>query len=239
MSSRSYEHLVNKIIVPGDTMYHGNSDYYFKVGESAISVIDACLSAAGAGEVNSILDYACGYGRVLRWTKARFPDARILASDVDEKALAAVKDTLGVETRVADVECCQDFGETFDLIWSGSLFTHLRESDTCRVLRFLFRQLSQRGILIFTTHGPYVERRIAEEDKLYGLESDAKDWLVSAYLKTGYGFGAYPHQPSYGISAVTSAKMMTLVEQTGYEPIFYLERGWIQHQDVYAVHAAA
>jgi len=51
MSSHSCEHLVNKIIVPGDTMYHGNSDYYFKVGESAISAIDACLSAAGGGEV--------------------------------------------------------------------------------------------------------------------------------------------------------------------------------------------
>jgi len=239
MSSVPYAHLVNKIIVPGDTMYHGNSAYYFKVGESAISVIDECLSAAGTTKVTSVLDYACGYGRVLRWTKARFPDARILASDVDGKALAAVKDTLGVETRAADIECSRDFGETFDLIWTGSLLTHLREADTCRVLAFLLRQLSPLGLFVFTTHGPYVARRIATGDKLYGLDEQAAEQLISSYKKTGYGFGVYSNQRSYGISAVTPAKMMALVEQTGRDPVFYRERSWIEHQDVYAVRAVA
>jgi len=111
---------------------------------------------------------------------------RILASDVNEKALVAVRDTLGVETRVADVECSRDFGATFDLIWTGSLLTHLREADTCRVLAFLLRQLSPQGILVFTTHGPFVARRIAEGDKLYGLDEHAAAQLISSYKRTGY-----------------------------------------------------
>lgn len=234
MNDRSYAQLIDRTIVPGDTMFQGNEDYYFEVGESALAAIEASLAAAGVTKVESVLDYACGYGRVLRWLKARFPSARILASDLDSKGLAAVGATLGIETRPARVDCAESLGESFDLIWSGSLLTHLSELDAGRVLKFLLDHLSPSGVLVFTTHGPYVERRIAGE-KLYGLETSEADRLLEDYRSGGYGFGAYPKQKAYGISAVIPSKMMCLIEQTDGRPIYYQERGWIRHQDVYAV----
>ena len=43
----------------------------------------------------------------------------------------------------------------YDLIWCGSLVTHLDELAAINLLKFFHSHLSPDGLCIFTTHGQY------------------------------------------------------------------------------------
>ena len=228
---------VNRTVDPGDSMCHGgNKRHYFECGASALAAIKEGLASCSVPhqEVSSILDYACGFGRVLRWLRTEFTSADILAMDVDEVALKSVRDNLGVRTRRADVSLSKPLNDCFDLIWMGSLITHLMEADSRRVLRYLAGHLNVGGMLAFTTHGPYVECRIRTGEKMYSLEAEEAKRLVSRYEQSRYGFGRYPKQQAYGISVSKASWVVEAVEASGLIPVYYKERGWVKHQDVFA-----
>ena len=113
---------------------------YLSAGLSAVRCIDYVLArSAGHNNVRSILDFASGYGRVLRFLKARFPLADITSSDIDPTAVDFCRRAFSVNTIVSSL----DFGgismsNKFDLIWCGSLVTHIDENRAARLLR-LFR----------------------------------------------------------------------------------------------------
>jgi len=228
--------LVNKTVAVGDGMYGGRDAYYLEVGANALELIHSALSAAErtAKDITRILDYACGFGRVLRWLRAGFPQAHIVAADADPNAIRAVREIFNVDTIVLDRSLTENLGGEFDLIWMGSLATHLPEAQLKPLLARLRSLLSTRGILVFTTHGPFVVKRIATGEKLYGLDPQGLALILADYQRTGYGFSPYPKQASYGISVCTAAKLLSLVEDSGLQPILYHERGWVKHQDCVA-----
>ncbi|MEX2519088.1 MAG: class I SAM-dependent methyltransferase [Paracoccaceae bacterium] len=82
---------VNRTVDEKDGMLHGMPDYYFMTGRNALDSILKSMTAAGrsAQDVERVLDYACGYGRVLRWLLAAFPQATIIGVDMDAKAVAS------------------------------------------------------------------------------------------------------------------------------------------------------
>lgn len=227
---------VIKEIAPTDGMAKNTPEQYFAVGASAASVITRSLVAARkpAGEVRRILDYACGYGRVLRWLKADYPSAYLLGVDADGKAAASAREVLGIETRKLDISLSRPIDDPFDLIWVGSLFTHLSESESRRVLTYLRGHLTDSGVLVFTTHGSYVANRIETRDKTYNLSDQAIMRLLSGYRSTGFGFAEYSGFKDYGISAVIPSKVCELLETCDLDMKFYLSRGWAAHQDVFA-----
>ena len=73
----------------GDTIYtSGNAFHYLSVGLSATHCIREALCRAPAQyTVGSILDFPCGYGRVLRFLRAMFPNSEITAAEIDRTAL--------------------------------------------------------------------------------------------------------------------------------------------------------
>jgi SAM-dependent methyltransferase len=227
---------VIKDISPNDGMAKNTPEQYFTIGASAASVITRSLSAARkpVGSVRRVLDYACGYGRVLRWLKAEFPNAYLLGVDADGKAAASAQDVLGVETRKLDITLAQPIDDPFDLIWVGSLFTHLSERESKRVLQYLRRHLTDSGVLVFTTHGSYVAHRIETREKTYNLSEDAMTQLLSGYKSTDFGFAEYSNLKDYGISAATPSKVCKLAQTCDLDVKFFLSRGWAAHQDVFA-----
>ena len=71
-----------------DTMYAGDAVHYLKVGLSASRCIrEALQRIERKSAVESILDFPSGYGRVLRFVRAMFPDATITAAEVEPTAL--------------------------------------------------------------------------------------------------------------------------------------------------------
>jgi SAM-dependent methyltransferase len=228
---------VNRALAPGDGMYKGNAAYYLEAGANALRLIHHALAAGrrSVGQVHRVLDYACGFGRVLRWLQAGFPLARIVAVDADPNAVHAVKEIFDVAAFTTDVSLREEIGGEFDLIWVGSLATHLPEDQLRAVIVRLGSLLSRRGLIVATTHGPYVANRIASGDEAYRLDPKGIADLLSAYERSGYGFSAYPKQHSYGIAVCTASKLMSLIETSNLYAVLYQERAWVSHQDCVAI----
>jgi SAM-dependent methyltransferase len=96
--------LVNKTLATGDGMYDGRDAHYLEVGASALGLIHHVLSAAerAVSDITRILDYGCGFGRVLRWRRAGFPLAHTVAADADPNAVRAVREIFKVDSIVLD-----------------------------------------------------------------------------------------------------------------------------------------
>lgn len=228
---------VNKTLAVGDGMYDGRDAYYLEVGASALGLVHYALSAAerAVSDITRLLDYACGFGRVLRWLRAGFPLAHTVAADADPNAIKAVREIFNVESIVLDKSLTENLGGEFDLIWMGSLATHIPETQLNLLLARLRSLLSASGVLVFTTHGPYVAKRLSTGEKDYRLDPQGVPMILADYQRAGYGFSAYPKQTSYGISICTASKIFSIVEEAGLQPVFYRERGWVKHQDCIAV----
>jgi hypothetical protein len=72
-----------------DGMYEPNrAADYLSVGLSAIRCIQRALEEPGrTKDVQPILDFLSGYGRVLRFLRVRFPNADITAGEIDPAVL--------------------------------------------------------------------------------------------------------------------------------------------------------
>jgi methylase of polypeptide subunit release factors len=70
---------------------------YLAVGLSAVRCVDNTLKISRTKAVRTILDLPCGHGRVLRFLKVAFPEARVVACDIDATAVSFCKRTFSVE----------------------------------------------------------------------------------------------------------------------------------------------
>jgi SAM-dependent methyltransferase len=218
-----------------DGMYKGDGAHYFRVGLDAVHRIEEALAAANIETVNNILDFPCGYGRVLRFLVRRFPRARVTACELMPDAVRFCAETFNVIPAQSAYELdALTLDAQYDLIWCGSLVTHLAARRTRSLLRFFARHLAPGGLLLFTTHGDFVAGRIEEMSDFYGLHRPDIPALVAAYHETGHGYLDYPEQPGYGVSLTAPAWVRAEAQSVGnLREIYFRARGWDEHQDVY------
>lgn len=88
--------------------------------------------------------------------------------------------------------------------------------------------------MIFTTHGDFVARRLPTGDFDYGLTEEQINRIGIDYPKSGYGFEDYPGEKNYGVS-LTSPRWIRARGQElgGLREVYFKERGWDNHQDVF------
>ena len=239
--SGSPEHnLLGKVdysISKKDDMYANDAAHYFKVGLSAIECIDNALSKVDERRIKKVLDMPCGFGRVLRFLIHRFPGADFTGVDLEESGVDFCAETLGVKGVYSKKNLEElSLDGSFDLIWCGSLITHLGPEDTRKLLKFFDRHLSPNGLLLYTIHGTYPAQQLENGSFSYGLEAEVIPGLIKSYNEDGYGYVDYKGQENYGIS-LTSVDWFR--EQfkglPGWREIFFIERGWDNHQDVLAI----
>jgi SAM-dependent methyltransferase len=217
-----------------DGMYKGDGDHYFKVGLSAIHCIDEALRAARKNSVEEILDLPCGYGRVLRFLVKRFPEARITACELMPDALRFCVETFGAVPAYSSYDLNRlSLDRNYDLIWCGSLITHLDERRIAELLRFFARQLAPNGLLIFTTHGDFVGDRVFEQADFYGLDRAQIPALADSYRETGHGYLDYPKEPGYGVSLTSPDWIRSQAQTVNLREVYFRKRGWDEHQDVF------
>lgn len=228
---------VSREISPHDAMFAGNYDHYFGVGRSALRNIRLAMQAAGkpAADVRRILDLPSGHGRVLRSLRAAFPSAAITASELDRDGVDYCARTFGAEPSYGAEElAAQPDASRFDLIWCGSLLTHLDAPRWRWILELFDAQLAPGGLLLFTTHGRLVPRRV-QAGWDYGLDVERLRQLIAGYQETGFGYVDYPNQAGYGISLAKPSWTIALLDRhPGLQRLLYLEHGWDDHQDVVA-----
>jgi trans-aconitate methyltransferase len=225
---------VSRKIDPKDQMWESGPKWYFQVGESGLNVIRNILPLSRKRQVASILDLPCGHGRVGRYLRAAFPEARITYCDLDPDGVAFCANEFGgiplfSKPELSDVE----FGEQFDVIWVGSLFTHVDHDRTQRWLNHLCAALASDGVLVATFHG----RWAIEVQQKYHQMVDDVTWqkVIKQYDAEGYGFVSYPSMASsrYGISLVRASNIVQIVEGIpGVRMLAYIERGWADNHDV-------
>ena len=234
-SDRELLGKVSSRIYYNDGMYHGDGAHYFRVGLSAIDCIDEALAGADLKEVRTILDLPCGSGRVMRFLRQRFSDAEITACDLRAGPVQFCVRTFGAEPAFSSLNLDEvSLDKRFDLIWCGSLITHLNERGIVALLRLFRRHLAASGIIIFTTNGDFVARTIPMRDFDYGLEQEQIDRIGIEYPQTGYGFEDYSGEKDYGVSLTSPDWIRTRVcDVGGLREVFFKDCGWDDHQDVF------
>lgn len=222
-------------IAPNDLM---NNQWYFEVGRSAIEVILAGIMSSYLRRVERVLDLPCGHGRVLRHLVRMFPDAQFHACDLDTDGIAYCAQRFNATPVVSKSELTAvDFGTEFDLIWVGSLFTHIAEEQSARWLAHLARFLAPKGIIVATMHGRWCEH-VHQRSPYLGSDKWAE--VMDGYRVRGYGYSDYaPAESSqylpghYGVSLTKPHAMLRMVEEIEDTRVFsYIERAWADHQDV-------
>lgn len=223
-------------ISPRDQMYSGDRAHYFGVGRSALRCIRLAMLAAGKQHALRILDLPCGHGRVMRYLRANFLEAQMTACDLDRDAV----DFCACEFGATPVYSSTNIGEIplsgrYDLIWCGSLLTHLDADGWAGFLGLFRTVLEPGGLLLFTAHGREAHRRITREGSTYQLTPEAAVALVDSYSLSSFGYQDYPHSPGFGVSLALASWVVMLVESIPQLRLLgYLERGWDNHQDVVA-----
>ncbi len=225
-------------IAPTDDMFRqGEESHYFGVCRSALRNIALCLVAAEKTEVRSILDLPCGHGRVLRGLRAMFPAAKLAACDLQTQGVDFCARRFGAAPIYSSKDPKQiPLREQFDLIWVGSLFTHLDSGAWRDFLSVFSRSLADNGVLVFTTHGRNAARHLARQDKTYGLHRSQLPKLEAAYHREGFGFQEQEGTPGYGVSVSAPHWIFRLIEShPELKVVYFKELAWDNHHDVVGV----
>ncbi|HYH18230.1 MAG TPA: class I SAM-dependent methyltransferase [Azospirillum sp.] len=217
-----------------DAMYAGHEPHYFGVGKSALAAIEAARTLSGQPAPGRILDLPCGHGRVTRVLRAAWPEAEITACDIDQHGVDFCRDTFGcvpVHGR-PDFEAVT-FPHPFDLIWVGSLLTHLPEARSRAFLAYAAGLLGEGGTLVVTLHGRFVAGRL--RGGTYGIPDEAVGGMLQAFEGQGYGYADYPGHEGYGISITRPGWVVDRAAELGLSITLLSERCWDRHHDVAAV----
>jgi SAM-dependent methyltransferase len=225
-------------------MYAGDGAHYFSVGLSAIHCIDYALSCAKVGHVESVLDFPCGYGRVLRFLSAHFPVAKVTACELSKDAVQFCVNRFGAWPAYSSIDLSSiSFKVKYDLIWCGSLITHLDQAGIDSLLELFGRSLAPGGLVVMTTHGERVAEKMERGEFDYGIAADQIPRVISSYRDTGYGFTDYPdmtaygadrHATGYGVSLTSPDWIRERVaEKLTLKEVSFQPNGWDNHQDVF------
>lgn len=238
----------NMAISPNDHMFNSdpNPVHYHVLGWGALDCIRVALLAAQTASVNNILDLPSGHGRVTRFLTAEYPEARVTACDIDRDGVDYCAETFGARPvysaeRPEDI----DLDDTFDLIWCGSLLTHMDRPRWDGFLDLFESALEERGVLLFSTHGRCIARRLRDPEyaNVYHDSEQKREAILRDYEETGFGYHDYDIDDEvreslslprdFGISLAAPSWVMSRLEGRRLQLLAYLEGRW-GAQDVIA-----
>lgn len=218
------------IISVNDDMFHNDADSYFRIGLQAEQIISNSLDNSRNPR---ILVLPSGHGRETRFLKYKFPDAELIACDLEQDAIDFCEKVFGCIPLLSNERFSNvNFPKDCDLIWMGSLITHISENRTVELLNLLVGCLKIGGSLIISSHGKYVADLLATGPG-YGLDHIGTDLLNRDYLGSGYGYANYPNQDNYGISVIKTDWFKEFFGNLALS--FHLEiseRIWDNHHDI-------
>ncbi len=211
--------------------------HYLHTGLSAVENIAAALQATSStlADIRALLVLPSGYGRVIRHLVQIIPPERVTACDIDRQAIRFCASEFGVTGLISDSDFRRvHFPQHYDLIFIGSLLTHLPPTACIDLLHSLVPVLAPHGQLVFTTQGI----TCLEHLDWYGPSfKAAEERYRQSIADTGVAFMPYPGRSSYGITIHTKPYIESLmVAQFPFSVslVRFAERSWSAHQDVWA-----
>lgn len=218
------DEMFYKAIVPGYAAIEDAYMAYLQSGKRMLDVIQQ-IARHGFGDlknVRSFLEFACGYGRFTRHLVSHIPGNQVVVSDIYREAVDWQRQRHGV-IGVYSTPSPRDFAlsASFDIIFVGSLFSHLPKDLFESWLSRLYSMLSDVGIIVFSVHDihllqgntaegdVFVYNRASESDSLshdiYGMTYVSESYVesvISSFLPGKRTFkkffkGLYENQDLY------------------------------------------
>ena len=181
----------------------------------------------GLAEVDSLLDFAGGHGRVTRFLIGELDPGRICISEIHADAVAFQREYFGVEGLLSasgplDFSC----GRRFAFVVASSFFSHLPRVSFQEWMATLLRCVDRQGVFLFSTLGTELlsdEPRERPDEVLFLQESETNRLDKEAY----------------GTTYVTEGFVRETVRQVAKESwaVARFPRGLCGLQDVYVVAA--
>ena len=221
---RTYPELLGRVH-PNDSLMFTRTAAgrraYADAGLSAVRGIEAGLTAAGRSwsTVGSMLDFGCGYGRVGRWLSLYLPPQRVTVTDVDDAAVAFCRREFGFAGFTVSTELAGSTLGRYDLVWAGSVFTHLPHEQGSELAAHLVAAIEPGGVLVFSTQG---ERSLEV--------SDAADDVRAEFVSNGSSYRPYAHYDGddYGLTWHTEAYVDTMLAlDEPIERVMFAPAAWV------------
>lgn len=150
---------------------HGALDRksFLRLGRVISANLHDLLASVGRrlDSFETILDFGCGCGRVLRFLASSAPASRFYATDIDPLPIEWGRRNLpDIRWSANEFNPPLPFGnDTFDLIYAISVFSHLDESFQNAWLAELERVARPGAILILTVHGESLAGSLAVSER--------------------------------------------------------------------------
>ena len=177
--------------------------WFIEHGEVLLNSLNTTLSNVGKDltSFDTVLDFGCGCARVLRALHYRAaPSQKLYGTDIDAEAIEWCRTNylkvaeFSVNTAEPPVAYAD---ETFDLVYSVSVFTHLPEDMQFSWLKELQRITKPGGYLLLTTHGEKHFQKIPEPlrsvavEKGFHYQGGRKTKGLPDFYQTTYHMPAY------------------------------------------------
>jgi SAM-dependent methyltransferase len=178
---------------------HADARVFLESGRIQAELIRDLLNENGTAveELDAILDWGCGCGRVLRqWSD--LSRTHILGCDINPKMVDWCRENLSfVEVAVTDLTPPLPYSDaSLDLVYAFSVFTHLSEDLQHEWMRECLRVLKPGGFLLMSTMGEYYlsRQRLSEPEQ----EAFRRGELVVLYERSaGTSLCSAYHPPDY------------------------------------------
>jgi SAM-dependent methyltransferase len=221
---------LNRSVSPADEMVTpGAESDYFAIGERALELIKLAAKLSGRPDYQNILDLPCGHGRVMRWIQAHYPRATLTGCDLNQAGVDFCCEQFGAKGVYSDVDLSRvQFDAPFDLIWCGSLLTHLPVAKALTTLDQLLSWASEDAVIMFTTQGRYFSSLLARDQGDFADNADIVS-LLERYVADGAAFAPYYEDPQrrYGLMLMTPEFLTRHLQQFPQVILrAYLEQAW-------------
>lgn len=147
---------------PGDELVHRvtngtNRELFLKSGKMSVDDVEAMLAVVGRtlDSFPRILDFGTGCGRVVMWLEELARTCELHGVDIDERAIRWASENIPFATfSVSSPLPPLDYpDESFDLVMTQSVFTHIDEDYQDQWLAELRRVTKRGGHVLASVHG--------------------------------------------------------------------------------------
>lgn len=212
-----------------EMVFPGNEENYFEVGHDALGLIRLAQQVCNREWLPRILDLPCGHGRVLRWLRAAFEYADITACDLNRDGVDFCQQQFNATGVYSDVDLQQiNFDPGFDLVWCGSLFTHLPLEAQIKTLDRLLDWTVEDGIIVLTLQGRFMATQLERGDAEFADNVDVVG-LLRDFRTHGAAYRPYYEEPSgqYGLTLNSPAQINAVIQsKSSVIQRAYLEQAW-------------
>ena len=228
---------LNTRIDPRDQMLQHSLRHFREVNRSLSQYFNVALQQHNAAQqvfrrvlgapnaTHRLLDFACGYGRLLRFLTLSIPPSQVWASEIQRDAVDFAVSEFGVHGILSDIDPQRfDPGIRFDFIWVASLFSHLPRHLFHGWLSRLVSLAAPGGIVCFSVHDEcLLPARIP-------MPTDGIHFIATSE-------NAELDGNAYGTTFVSEAFVRHAIEAAcgSGHPYFRVRRGLANEQDLYVV----